>query len=426
VTVVEPLKAPRSHKRWVIGIVVTLVVVFGAVLGTQIYAEYHLRVARHAARRFRLREAERHLGKCLTIWPNNYRANLLAGQTARRLGDFSTAERYLYRCLELSGRSEDEVMLERALLRAQRGEMDQMQPFLRQLVENDHLSSVLILEAMARGYIRAFRYGEGGYMLDLWLEREPDDPQAQFLQGWVREQVGPRQQAVDNYQRVLELEPDHDQARLRLANLLLERARPREALTHLEILAANQPNDVAILVSLAQCQLNVAQVEAGRKTLKRVLDDKPKFGPALLARAELALLDRQPAEAETYLRRAIEVEPTSYQARFLLFQALQQQEKDTEAARVQQELSRLEADIRRINVLLTERLNKTPNDPALLTEMGQILLRSGAGTEGVRWLYRALGQNQGYRPAHSALASHFEKTGDRTRAAEHRRALAGE
>src|SRR5262249_24406364 len=153
---------------------------------------------------------------------------LLAGQTARRLGDFEMAEKHLNRALELSGELTEEILLEQALLRAQRGEMDQVQEFLRSLAEADHESSVLIFEAMARGYIRAFRYGQAGYMLQLWLDKEPDDPQAQFLQGWVREQIGPQQQAVDNYRRVIELDPEHDLARQHLANLLLERARPKE------------------------------------------------------------------------------------------------------------------------------------------------------------------------------------------------------
>ena len=45
----------------------------------------------------------------------------------------------------------------------------------------------------------------------------PDDLQANFLQGFVRELVGPQQEAVDNYRKVIQLDPEHHEARLRLA-----------------------------------------------------------------------------------------------------------------------------------------------------------------------------------------------------------------
>src|SRR5205085_8450316 len=139
---------------------------------------------------------------------------------------------HLARCQEVRGGLAEEVVLEQTLLRAQRGGMDSVTPYLRSLVEADHPATPLILEAMVRGYMRAYRYGDAAVLLALWQDRRPGDLQADLFQGYVREQIGPEQEAVDNYRRVLELDPDHDEARLRLANLLIDRSLPAEALEH--------------------------------------------------------------------------------------------------------------------------------------------------------------------------------------------------
>src|SRR5262249_26993574 len=158
-------------------------------------------------------QAQEHLQRCLRVWPGSFQAQLLAAQTARRLGGYEEAEHHLARCQEIRGGLPEEVVLEQALIRAQRGGMDSVQPYLRSLVEDDHPATPLILEAMTKGYMKAYRFGDAAYLLALWRERSPDDLQANLLQGYVREHVGPEQEAVDNYRRVLEQDPEHDDAR---------------------------------------------------------------------------------------------------------------------------------------------------------------------------------------------------------------------
>src|SRR5262249_27670266 len=171
-----------------------------------------------------------HLGPCLRLWPSSFEVQLLAAQTARRLGDLEAAEQHLARCQEIRGGLAEEVGLEQALLRAQRGGVGSVPPCLRSLGEADPPATPLILEAMVRGYMRAYRYGDATLLLALWQDRCPDDLEVYLLQGYVREQIGPTRDAVENYRRVLELDPEHDEARLRLADVLLDQSLPAEAL----------------------------------------------------------------------------------------------------------------------------------------------------------------------------------------------------
>jgi hypothetical protein len=55
--------------------------------------------------------------------------------------------------------------------------------------------------------------------------------------------------------------------------------------------------------------------------------------------------------------------------------------------------------------------------------MGELLLRIGRERVGLYWLELALEREPGQQTAHKALAEHFEKKGDRDRAAAHRQRL---
>src|SRR5437016_5208746 len=125
---------PRPRYFFALG---AILVAFGAALavfGIQGWAWRHFRLAEEALRRYRLAEAQAHLRQTLRVWSADFRTHLLAGQTARRLEQFDEAAEHFAYCQKLRG-LDPEVQLERALLRTQRGEMDEMTPGLKRLVE---------------------------------------------------------------------------------------------------------------------------------------------------------------------------------------------------------------------------------------------------------------------------------------------------
>jgi predicted Zn-dependent protease len=393
--------------------------------GVQLWAWQQYHAARRALERYRLAEARQHLEHCLRVWPSDFDVRLLAAQTARRMGDFQEAEEHLARCREVRGGPTDEVVLEQTLIRAQRGGMDSVTPYLRSLVEQGHAATPLIFEALVHGYMKSYRLGDAAALLNAWRERWPDDIQANYLQGFVREQTGPQQEAVDNYRRVLEHDPEHDEARLRLATLLIDQAEPAQALEQLDQLVRRRPEDPTVLTSLAECQLALGRLQEAEQNLDRVLAEHPQFRSALAYKGEVALKLDRPAEAERWLRKALALDAPDFRSNFALARSLRQQGKDAEAADVEKRLKVLEADLHRIRKIVSQDMNKSPYDPKLRTEVGTILLRAGSTREGVQWLYSALRQNPAYAPAHRALAEHFERIGQADRAAPHRRFLSG-
>ena len=54
--------------------------------------------------------------------------------------------------------------------------------------------------------------------------------------------------------RVVQLDPDNEEARLRLTGLLVQNQKGAEALPHLEVLRTRTPDDPRIAVRIAQCR----------------------------------------------------------------------------------------------------------------------------------------------------------------------------
>src|SRR5262249_20129664 len=146
-------------------------------LGTRLWASHHFRAAREALDRYHNRVAVEHLKHTLTVWPDDPEVLFLAARPARRLGEFEQARGLLDRGAG-AARMADEVALERVLLRAARGELDQVGRYCRALLDRGHPASSLIYEALVRGSLETFRAGQAKDYLDEWLKREPDNPQA--------------------------------------------------------------------------------------------------------------------------------------------------------------------------------------------------------------------------------------------------------
>src|SRR5262249_38986205 len=197
------------------------------------------------------REAWRHFASCLAVWPNDPDALVLAARAARRLEEFERAERLLDKARGMK-RNYD-PLTERLMLRAARGELDEVQKTCQARVEQNDPDSSLILEALVTGAIRASRLRYADDCLHVWLDREPNSALAHYYKGTLFEFMAVRQEAAAAFKHALELDPQLDMARLQLAVQLLDLLRAAEAVPHLEYLQQQQPDDPRIPVYIAQC-----------------------------------------------------------------------------------------------------------------------------------------------------------------------------
>ena len=388
--------------------------------GRQYSAWRHFRAAEDALQRYHAAEARSHLQACLECWPRDPATHLLAARAARQAGDLEESYRYLREYDDLPGRDAEARALELVLLRAASGGVDAVEEHLQSLVEKGHPQSNLILEALATGYLRMYRQREALLCIALWLQRQPDSTQALYLRGQVAQRVHDYRRAAKDFGRVVELDPDRDDARLRLVQCLLEKGEHAAALAHLEILRARRPDDPEVLSRIAYVDNALGRPEEAAGILDSVLAEHPGYVPALRGRGEVALQTGRPAEAEGWLRRAVAATPYDRQAGIALEQCLKRLGKTAEAEAVSDRRKQLERDLLRVNEISTRLMPAAPRDPALHGELGTILLRIGHEEMGERWLLSALTLDPSCAAAHRALAEHYRAHGDTARAEQHR------
>src|SRR5579884_439721 len=413
----------RSRSLPALGFVLLVLAGTGVWGGRRCLALYHLKAGRVALERYHLEEARPHLEAGLRLWPDNAETLLLLARAARRAELWETAEQHLANYRQLHGPSEA-LLVEEILHTAAKGQMDKVLKHCRQLVQENSDASSLALEALVQGYLRTYRFREGFAFLRLWHERQPENTQALlFLAGLHAVHQQP-QQARETYSRLLQLDPDHATARLRLAMLLMEENKPEEAKPHLDYLRHSETDGrrrPMVPVLLARCLDQLGQEDQAEQLREEVLTLYPHFGPALGDRGRWALRQGRWEEAETLLREALAVEPNNRELHYQLAQCLSKTGKSAEAESALQRMKRLETNWARLEAITQHELPQKPGDSALHLELGRLLLEQGQTEEGLYWLHRIVQTNPAHEEAHRTLADYYEQVGNAALAAYHRR-----
>jgi tetratricopeptide (TPR) repeat protein len=410
----------QRHLRRLAG---TLLVLSGLALGFQVWAYSHYHAAEAALARRAFPEAQKHLMQCLKVWRWGAQTHLLLAQAARRTGALTEAEQHLRECRELGG-PEESVHLEYLLLRAQQGDLIRVQDLLVGRMLQEPGDTVLIAEVLIPAYLSTYQLANAQECVRRWLKREPKQVQAWLWQAKLCERSNQPEESLQAYQRIVELDPENEDARLQLAGLLLRGHPPREALEQYEYLRTRQGDTPSILLGLARCRRALDEPEEALRLLNQVLAKNSSNGAALGERGRLALAQGDPAEAEKWFRKAVEIMPYEEEANYGLYQCLVRLGKAGEGEQVQVRMKSLDAAHGRL-LEVTRAIGVSPHDADLRHEAGMIMLRNGLEGEGIRWLNSALQENPQHEPTHQALANYYERTGDKQRADQHRRSTLG-
>jgi predicted Zn-dependent protease len=367
--------------------------------------------------------------------PGKQEVRLKAARDARRAGRMDEFSRKLKEYQEHGGSAET-VRLEQALARAQQGDIAPVEKDLAAvLAKKDRTAVPLVLEALTRGKLAALQLSEAHAYLKRWLEVEPADAEGYFLRARAREQLlggnstwntnGPKSppDAQADYRRALELDPQHDRARLSIAERSLDSGKIHEALVHYEALCKKGGASPEARLGLARCQVALGKLDEARRLLDALLRTEPKYAPALVERGRVDMQTGRLAEAEASLRRALSLRPHDRQANYLFLVCLRQGGREAEAKALQVRLRQLQDAQDRLQRLLAMMLAK-PAGADVRSEAGVLLFRLGETEQGVRWLHSALKEDPRHKATHRALADYYEKAGQKEQAERHRR-LAG-
>ena len=121
--------------------------------------------------------------------------------------------------------------------------------YLRELVEQKHADSLLILEVLIDFYLRDYRLFDGLWGLTEYLAQRPDDVPALLGRAFVWEKIFSFADAETDYRQALAIDPNNEGARRRFAELPLEcRGTPDEAAAEYQRLRERHPDEPAYIL----------------------------------------------------------------------------------------------------------------------------------------------------------------------------------
>ena len=347
----------RRRRIWLAALLLVVAAAAAVGLGRRQWGAGHAdyRAAQRALQRRDFERASAHLARCIAAWPDDLSVRLLAARTARRQGDLDAAERHLQVYHERKGPAEP-LAREGMLLRLQRGDLTEADALLKACADQPHAGDhPLILEALVEGTLasllqsfvqEAAQQGRQALLdvapankvVDLWFQHyttAPERAQGFVWRGLIRALARDLPQAKIEFRKALDLDPDHFQARLKLAELLLTEA-PAEAAAHLERLRQQRPENNHVRLRLAAARRSLGQLEESSQLLDEVLARDPDNIAALAERSQVALDAAQPADAERWLRRALALAPDAPSLNLLMSRCLQLLGRGEEAQRDQE------------------------------------------------------------------------------------------
>jgi Tfp pilus assembly protein PilF len=365
-----------------------------------------------------LAAAKQQLRKCVASWPNDAEAHFYLARVCRRTADISGKE-HLEAALRL-GWPKEAIDLEQELVEAQFNDVRSVETALYSQLQVGHYDEIYIMEALAIGFLREHLLPSLVKCAGIWSDKYPHDWRPKYYWAYAYELGDDAEKAINRYRAVLELKPDHLEARRRLGTLLRRTGQPREAAQHLQYYHDRQPNNVESTTELARCFVMLAETGKARELLANWMHEHGDNNlMVLVTKAEVEIETAGPGAAIPWLRRAEQMAPQDHQVVTLLARSLREAGESTEAETYERRRDDIEKALRRLQEIFSVLLYD-PDNIDVRYEAGTISMRLGKPKEGVRWFMSVLQIEPNHPGTHRALANYYESTGDKEKARDHR------
>jgi tetratricopeptide (TPR) repeat protein len=241
------------------------------------------------------------------------------------------------------------------------------------------------------------RRQEGTRTLQLVLSRSPEGTPLDLLRlGLAARALGRFQDANSFLRSANSRAPDDAVINTAWGELFLEKYNRADAVKSFQAALKPAPEYLPAHLGLAQALIE-ENPPAARSAVESVLKINPNYVPAHLLLAELALDNRERAEARTSIKRALDVNPNSLEARSL------------EAA-----IALLEGQATPFQTLADGVLKLNPAYGDVYRVAGDHLARNYRFDEAVELTRRALALDKTNTKAYADLGGHLLRTGDET------------
>jgi tetratricopeptide (TPR) repeat protein len=244
---------------------------------------------------------------------------------------------------------------------------------------------------------------EAVIQLKLISAQAPADPRPERLLGLINKDNEQFAEAVAHYRESLRRnsrQADRVIVLTELAEALVRLSQFEEAIDVLR----NCDQSATVLAVEAECLKNLGQTADAEKRLLLAIERDPGHFSARMQLGTLYLLQSQPERAVRVLEEAVQIVPSSSQARFQLSQAYIRY-GDSEKAEAELQRMRVNQAVEREYTDLHEAAARQPDDVQVRYQMGILAKKLGKPELARLWFRAALALDRGHSDALAALAA---------------------
>jgi putative PEP-CTERM system TPR-repeat lipoprotein len=168
-------------------------------------------------------------------------------------------------------------------------------------------------------------------MIEGVIAKSPNLVEAWQLKGDIAALQGQDENAIAAYRKATDLRPDHLLAHVRIASLLIQQGKTREASMQIEEMKKLAPKHPQTLYLQAVLALREKNYVAAREAIQRQLQAQPDNLPGLVLDANIAFQLGAYAQAETSLLKALQQAPKERFARTILVNTYLRSRQPTKA-----------------------------------------------------------------------------------------------
>ncbi|HEX6966077.1 MAG TPA: tetratricopeptide repeat protein [Gemmatimonadaceae bacterium] len=213
----------------------------------------------------------------LTLYPNSVELHIGVGYARLAREEYAWARQAFEKALVLDPEHEDALAgLGETMLKF--GQQDAALRTFRHILDLGYADDLDLILQIGRALFREGLMEESREFVELAVKESPDMAEANALLGYVQHRLGNDDAALASLQRVLQLDEDHTEARIYLANILYDRGEYEAALSHLERTTADDHWD----------ELGIWRLVELKKSFYRLSEDDPELRPWEDRLAELA------------------------------------------------------------------------------------------------------------------------------------------
>jgi tetratricopeptide (TPR) repeat protein len=286
-------------------------------------------------------------------------------------------------------------------------------------VHNRHPESPQILSVLVQAYMADFRWFDALTLTDQWTEMRPDSALAWNYRGEICQRLLRKNDALESFRNAVQHNSTDQRMRFNLAKSLLQVRRTSEAAVHLEWLQTVDPANALVLIELGVCREAQGDPQEAAAIFDRVIALHPSVANAYYQRGRLDLNRGKATLAMPFLRQANVLDPSDPEILYSFVLCLREVGSPEETREVEERLKRTESDLKRV-AEVARLVARSPRDPDLRREMGELFLRNGREADALRWLQSALRQRPDHGPTNRVLADYYERNGQSSQAAYHR------